>query len=205
MVNSKLQVEGSENIFAIGDCSFAGSAMAFIAGLEAEVCAHNIIKHYHHQKNAMKDFAPPHPAMFVPLGSNQGASQFPTKNGYIVGATITSKVKGADLFIGRYWKEMGFKGLPNEIVMPNKNNVIQEAIKEVNEEDKKNEKEDLDEKKEDLVKGSKEAVFENSEVEDKYRRFTVLMEQTNKMTNKEVQKLFQGLDVDAPKEDDKYT
>jgi len=31
------------------------------------------------------------------------------------------------------------------------------------------------------------------------------MEQTNKMTNKEVQKLFEGLDVNQPKEDDKYT
>jgi len=202
IVNSKLQVEGSENIFAIGDCAFAGSAMAFIAGLEAEVCAHNIIKHYNHQKNAMKDFAPPAPAMFVPLGTHQGASQLPTKNGYVVGATVTSKIKGETLFVGKYWKDLGFKGVPDQLVIPNKNNVIQEAVKDVKEDDK-NEKEDLDEKKEE--KGQKDVVFENVEVEDKYRRFTLLMEQTNKMTNKEVQKLFEGLDVNQPKEDDKYT
>jgi len=50
-----------------------------------------------------------------------------------------------------------------------------------------------------------EPVFEDVEIEDKYRRFSTLMEQTGKMTNKEVQKLFEGLKIDEPTPDDKYT
>ncbi len=71
--------------------------MAYYAGQQGEMAAHNI--HYQFKagevtsrgedakgfEGKIKEWDTPHPAIFIPLGSHEGAAQLPTKGGTIMG------------------------------------------------------------------------------------------------------------------------
>lgn len=75
-VNSLLQVEGHENIFAIGDVNNVKEAkMGYFAGAQADLTADNIKKLVKKDKK-LKSYIPKGPGMLVSIGRNGGASTF---------------------------------------------------------------------------------------------------------------------------------
>ncbi|XP_072180715.1 ferroptosis suppressor protein 1-like [Diadema setosum] len=104
-VNSYLQVEGHENIFAVGDCCNADmQKMALRAGEQAKAAAKNIILHA--GGSQMKPYKPPTVLFLVSVGRNKGQLQMgPVTTG--VGFIVSMKIK--DLFTSRTWKEWGME------------------------------------------------------------------------------------------------
>jgi hypothetical protein len=47
--------------------------------------------------------------ILLPLGPEKGASVLPIGDGVVVGDSLTSAIKGKDLFIPRYRKEFGLR------------------------------------------------------------------------------------------------
>lgn len=127
-VNAHLQVEGYSNIFAIGDCSDADRKMGYLAGLQAEVAAQNIIRLS--KKQTLKSYARSAPVMLVPIGRNGGASQLPFFG--VVGKTTTSMIKGNKLFVDRYWEMMGYSSPPKEFIHHHYTESIEEHDKRKN-------------------------------------------------------------------------
>lgn len=104
-VNKYLQVEGYDNVFAIGDCNNCGDPkMALFAGSkfgmgmpvgQADIAVKNI-KALSEGKPLTARVIIPHGTFIVPLGSKGGATQgIP---GMFAGKVL--KMKGADYFIG---------------------------------------------------------------------------------------------------------
>ncbi|MGB8214803.1 MAG: FAD-dependent oxidoreductase [Anaerolineales bacterium] len=113
-VNDHLQVQGYENIFAIGDVVNTGEAkLITTAEAHAKIVAFNIERlaannHtllVHHPKNTA--------IVIVPLGAKGGAVQLPLgKNGIILGAWAASQIKGKSLRAEQRWKALG--AVPND-------------------------------------------------------------------------------------------
>ncbi|CAF4044959.1 unnamed protein product, partial [Didymodactylos carnosus] len=77
-VNNYLQVDGYENIFAIGDISSKESKMAFLAGRQAEFVA-KLIPLIQQNKPYSKEYQPsPYPVMLLTIGRNGGVGQLAT-------------------------------------------------------------------------------------------------------------------------------
>lgn len=107
-VNKFLQVEGHENIFAIGDCAnFPEGKLGFSARLQGTDAAKNIIAHS--EKRPLKERIPLSPGMFVPFGPKKGFGQFPNESGTIVGSFATSMIKGKTLFAPAVWSQLNQK------------------------------------------------------------------------------------------------
>lgn len=101
--------------FDSGDCADAGPKMGYFAEQQGELAAANIIASAG-KKGKMKTWGKPPNMMFVPLGPEQGAAQLPIGS-KVVGATMTSKLKGASLFYDRQWQAMGQgKVIPNKVI-----------------------------------------------------------------------------------------
>ncbi|NXN93920.1 AIFM2 factor, partial [Rhinopomastus cyanomelas] len=102
-VNKHLQVEGYENIYAIGDCADLREAkMAYHAGLHANVAVTNIINSLMHKP--LKTYEPGSLTFLLSMGRNDGVGQV---NGYYVGRLLVSIAKSRDLFVSKSWKTMG--------------------------------------------------------------------------------------------------
>ena len=85
IVNNHLQVDGFENIFAIGDISDREEKLAYLAGEQASYVA-KLIPCIQQKKAYPKEYARhPNAAIFLSLGRNSGIGQLPNKGGTIIG------------------------------------------------------------------------------------------------------------------------
>ncbi|XP_062989089.1 ferroptosis suppressor protein 1 [Elgaria multicarinata webbii] len=101
-VNEHLQVEGYDNVYAIGDCADVKEPkMAYHAGLHAEVAATNIINSL--AQKPLKSYTPGSLTFLISLGRNDGVGQI---NDYYVGHILVTLVKSKDLFLSKSWKKM---------------------------------------------------------------------------------------------------
>lgn len=112
-VNPHLQVEGYNNIFALGDLTNIDEPkMGLLSGAHASVVMANIKtleqNKISEQRKTLKVYQPSKtPLIIVPLGKTDGAGQLPlTKNGIVVGAFLTQQIKGQTLLAEMYWKKM---------------------------------------------------------------------------------------------------
>ncbi|XP_027316337.3 ferroptosis suppressor protein 1 isoform X1 [Anas platyrhynchos] len=102
-VNEHLQLEGHENIYAIGDCAdLREPKMAYHAGLHANVVVTNIINSLTHKP--LKTYQPGSLTFLLSMGKNDGVGQV---NGYYVGRLLVTIAKSRDLFVSKSWKTMG--------------------------------------------------------------------------------------------------
>jgi len=113
-VNSHLQVQGYENIFAIGDIVNTGEAkLITTADAHAKIVARNI-ERLAANNHSLLDHQPKSTAtVVVPLGTTGGAVQLPLgKNEIVLGAWAASLIKGKTLRAPQRWKALG-------AIMPN--------------------------------------------------------------------------------------
>ncbi|NXE08075.1 AIFM2 factor, partial [Lophotis ruficrista] len=102
-VNKHLQLEGYENIYAIGDCAdLKEPKMAYHAGLHADVAVTNIINSLTHKP--LKTYEPGSLTFLLSMGRNDGVGQV---KGYYVGRLLVTIAKSRDLFVSKSWKTMG--------------------------------------------------------------------------------------------------
>ncbi len=85
IVNNYLQVDGFENIFAIGDICDKETKLAYLAAEQAEYVA-KLIPVLDRKKPYPKEYQiHTNPAIFLSLGRNSGVAQMPNKGGTVVG------------------------------------------------------------------------------------------------------------------------
>jgi len=85
IVNNYLQVDGYENIFAIGDISDKESKLAYFAAEQGEYVA-KLIPLIQRKKPYPKEYQIHlYPGMFLTIGRNGGVGQLPIKSGTLVG------------------------------------------------------------------------------------------------------------------------
>ncbi|XP_027639229.2 ferroptosis suppressor protein 1 [Falco naumanni] len=102
-VNKHLQLEGYENIYAIGDCAdLKEPKMAYHAGLHANIAVTNIINSLTHKP--LKTYEPGSLTFLLSMGRNDGVGQV---NGFYVGRLLVTIAKSRDLFVSKSWKTMG--------------------------------------------------------------------------------------------------
>ncbi|XP_019394074.1 PREDICTED: apoptosis-inducing factor 2 isoform X2 [Crocodylus porosus] len=102
-VNKHLQVEGYDNIYAIGDCADVKEPkMAYHAGLHANIVVANIINSL--TQKPLKTYQPGSLSFLLSMGRNDGVGQI---NGCYVGRLLVTIAKSRDLFISKSWKTMG--------------------------------------------------------------------------------------------------
>ncbi|XP_005048001.1 PREDICTED: apoptosis-inducing factor 2 isoform X2 [Ficedula albicollis] len=102
-VNEYLQLEGYENIYAIGDCAdLREPKMAYHAGLHADVVVTNIINSL--TQKPLKTYKPGSLTFLLSMGRNDGVGQV---NGYYVGRLLVTMAKSRGLFVSKSWKTMG--------------------------------------------------------------------------------------------------
>ncbi|NXE81727.1 AIFM2 factor, partial [Cochlearius cochlearius] len=102
-VNKHLQLEGHENIYAIGDCAdLKEPKMAYHAGLHADIAVTNIINSLTHKP--LKTYEPGSLTFLLSMGRNDGVGQV---NGYYVGRLLVTIAKSRDLFVSKSWRTMG--------------------------------------------------------------------------------------------------
>jgi apoptosis-inducing factor 2 len=108
-VNSHLQVQGHENIFAIGDIVNTGEAkLITTADAHAKVAAANINRLAANDQNLLEHHPKNAATVIVPLGTTGGAIQLPLgKNGIVLGAWAASLIKGKSLRAPQRWKALG--------------------------------------------------------------------------------------------------
>lgn len=103
-VNQFGQVQGQNNVFALGDVAqlpVPEQALAYYAGEQAKAVAGNILALL--DKKGLKAYKPHGPVMFLPLGPTDGLGQAPFG---VVGPGLVSSAKGKNLFVNKYWKAL---------------------------------------------------------------------------------------------------
>lgn len=108
-VTSRLNVEGYEHVYAIGDITDMPEAkMAGYAGQHATTVAQNIRAQI---AGAVPDavYQPlGYPMVLLPLGTRTGVGQLPSPDGPIAtSAEVVSEYKGADIFTARFAEQFG--------------------------------------------------------------------------------------------------
>ncbi|KAA0717707.1 Apoptosis-inducing factor 2 [Triplophysa tibetana] len=107
-VNKHLQVEGFDNVYAVGDCAdISEPKMAYHAGLHAGVATTNITNSL--SGKALTSYNPGSVTMLVAMGRDDGVGQF---NGYKLPRFLVVKGKSQGLMLWKSWNEMGQKA-PN--------------------------------------------------------------------------------------------
>ncbi|XP_041453522.1 ferroptosis suppressor protein 1-like [Lytechinus variegatus] len=102
-VNPYFQVEGYEDIFAIGDCCTANlQKMANKAKAHGESIARNIPMKA--DGKAMKPYKSPGVVYAVSVGRNKGAIQL---GNTVIGSWFVKRIKGKDMFASRLWSDVG--------------------------------------------------------------------------------------------------
>ncbi len=106
-VNPYLQVEGHDNIFAIGDVTNVNEAkLATVAETHAKVVSENIRRLLNAGKaTPLKAYEPPamH-ILVVPVGPKGGAGQLPLFGGIVIGRFLTGLFKGKSLLTNQAWR-----------------------------------------------------------------------------------------------------
>ncbi|XP_030830622.1 apoptosis-inducing factor 2 [Strongylocentrotus purpuratus] len=104
-VNQYLQVEGHENIFAVGDCCNADvQKMAYRAGEQGKAVYHNIVQHA--SGYPLKPYKSPCVMFALSIGRHRGQLQ---NGNMVLGSWLMKRVKSHDLFTGKMWGECGLK------------------------------------------------------------------------------------------------
>jgi len=102
-VNQFLQVEGYDNVYALGDCvNTPEHKMAAHAGTHANCIASNFIKELKGQEKS--PYKQKFNGMVVPVGPYDGAGWI---NGWTVPAIVVSLFKGRSLMSAQFWNMMG--------------------------------------------------------------------------------------------------
>ncbi|XP_046884918.1 apoptosis-inducing factor 2 isoform X2 [Hypomesus transpacificus] len=102
-VNKHLQVEGYENVYAVGDCTnLKEPKTAYAAGLHAGVAVNNIA--YRLAGKAQAAYHPGSVTMLLAMGHNDGVGQF---NGMKLPRFLVAKAKSNNLLLWKSWREMG--------------------------------------------------------------------------------------------------
>ncbi|XP_038599830.1 ferroptosis suppressor protein 1 isoform X2 [Tachyglossus aculeatus] len=102
-VNEHLQVEGFDQIYAIGDCADVKEPkMAYHAGLHANVVVANIVNSM--KQKPLQSYRPGALTFLLSMGRNDGVGQI---SGFYVGRLMVRLAKSRDLFISTSWKTMG--------------------------------------------------------------------------------------------------
>merc|ERR1712150_14933 len=106
-VNQYLQVQGYNDIFAIGDCNNVDEPKMAVL---AEHQGSHAIKQFSNIVHG-KGLSPYKPnnvpwVVIVSLGRNHGVGQL--KNGFFIPEFLLKKLKCADLFVGKFYKEFGY-------------------------------------------------------------------------------------------------
>eukprot|EP00511_Aplanochytrium_stocchinoi_P000034 CAMPEP_0204822846 /NCGR_PEP_ID=MMETSP1346-20131115/1032_1 /ASSEMBLY_ACC=CAM_ASM_000771 /TAXON_ID=215587 /ORGANISM="Aplanochytrium stocchinoi, Strain GSBS06" /LENGTH=373 /DNA_ID=CAMNT_0051949289 /DNA_START=162 /DNA_END=1283 /DNA_ORIENTATION=- len=100
-----LQVEGVDNVFAIGDINnVRETKLGYTAMLQAGVAVKNIIAL--EKKKKLKKYKASKPVIFVPLGRKGGAVAMP---GFSLGPFFASMLKGKTVFVEMSWNNMNQK------------------------------------------------------------------------------------------------
>ncbi|XP_066476757.1 ferroptosis suppressor protein 1 [Tiliqua scincoides] len=101
-VNEYLQVNGYDNIYAIGDCADVKEPkMAYHAALHAKVVATNIANSL--MQKPLKTYTPGSLTFLISLGRNDGVGQV---NNISVGHLLVTFVKSRNLFVSKSWENM---------------------------------------------------------------------------------------------------
>lgn len=104
-VNKHLQVEGHDNVYAIGDCADVNEPKtAYAAGLHAAVAANNIANCL--AGKPQTSYHPGSVSMLLAMGPDDGVGQF---SGYKLPRFLVAKGKSKDLLLWKSWKDMGQK------------------------------------------------------------------------------------------------
>ncbi|ROK15751.1 Apoptosis-inducing factor 2 [Anabarilius grahami] len=107
-VNKHLQVEGFDNVYAVGDCASVNEPkLAYHAGLHAGVAATNIINSL--SGKALTSYHTGNVTMLIAMGKDAGVGQF---NGYKLPRFLVTKGKSQGLLLWKSWREMEQKA-PN--------------------------------------------------------------------------------------------
>ncbi|XP_064788331.1 apoptosis-inducing factor 2 isoform X2 [Oncorhynchus masou masou] len=104
-VNVHLQVEGYDNVYAVGDCANVNEPkMAYHAGLHAGVAVANITNSL--MGKHLESYHPGCVTMLLAMGHDDGVGQF---NGLRLPRCLVTQVKSKNLLLWKSWKEMGQK------------------------------------------------------------------------------------------------
>ena len=97
---------GEGKVFDIGDCTnLPTPKTAYIAGGQGKAIAKQVATSA--AGKPLKDIVPMVPVLsVVPVGKSSGVSVLPIR-GMVVGDFMTRKMKSADMFVSKYWKELG--------------------------------------------------------------------------------------------------
>jgi len=99
-VNEFLQVDGQDQVFALGDVSGADHKMAGAAGRQAAVVAGNI-RALIEGSGPLGAYEPAEPGIVVPIGPAGGAGQRAGQD-ELISAELTAELKGRDLMVDRF-------------------------------------------------------------------------------------------------------
>ncbi|CAG8506388.1 1609_t:CDS:2 [Ambispora leptoticha] len=113
-VTPTLQLEHEEfkHMFAVGDVTnIDETKMAYRAGLQAAVVTKNVEALI--SKKKLTEYQPPSEVIVVTIGKTGGAGLLPMFGGLVVGPFLVKNLKGKDLFLGKYWKQITGEAFPS--------------------------------------------------------------------------------------------
>ena len=109
-VTPQLQVDGHDNVFAIGDIADEHDQKAATAMRHAPVAAANV-RALITGEGELEAFEPPPTAIVVPMGPGGGAGQLPGAE-EISGPEVASELKGRHLMVEPVAQSLGLEGAP---------------------------------------------------------------------------------------------
>ncbi|XP_078614183.1 ferroptosis suppressor protein 1-like [Branchiostoma floridae x Branchiostoma japonicum] len=102
-VNNFFEVQGTEGIYAIGDCTnIPETKMAYRAGMHAELLAKNILAQ--ETGGTKKEYKPDHFIMTLSLGRKAGMGQ---KGSSLLPEFMVRMLKSRDMMAWKVWRDMG--------------------------------------------------------------------------------------------------
>jgi NADH dehydrogenase FAD-containing subunit len=105
-VNSKLQVDGQDNLYVLGDAAdLKETKMAFRIGSHSSTVLANLTSQIQGGK-ASTEYKKDSDAMVVTFGSKQGVGLLPLFGGMTIGSWASSKLKGATMFYAKSWESL---------------------------------------------------------------------------------------------------
>jgi len=105
-VNEFLEVEGQEDIYAIGDCNSRSPTLAYAASEQAKLTVKNIYcKHTGESMSPWKDDASLPVKVVMSIGPNEGLGEF--TDGRLFPEALAKTMKSNDLMVADYWKRAG--------------------------------------------------------------------------------------------------
>jgi len=107
-VNPYFQIEGHQNIFALGDITNIPEVkLAFVIEAHVPLVTNNIKQLIQGQNGKLKSYTPKKDAMALTIGKERGVTQFGSLP--VLGNTLTKAIKSKDLFSSRNWAKLNQK------------------------------------------------------------------------------------------------